>query len=548
MAQPITQTKQQQGGSSSTRRSMPLSMRLVSPRWSKVLGDITSNKLRSLLVILSIALGIFAVGTIAEARIRMLEGLNSAYRATNPFTGVIAVTAESAFDDDLVEAIRDIPGVKEAEGRAFADVRLRVGPDEWADLQLRSIPDWDDIRIGQFEIESGPIPGDREMLIERSALSDMLGIDVAVGEELLIETLDQDRHRIRLVGSVHDLTAEPAFLFGNYTGYISEETLEWLGESSDYTQLTFAVEDRYLDDPAMVTAITEAVRDQIEKSGREILIAFVPSNPGQSPVATFILDPLVFLLGAMGILMGFLSGFLVTNTISGLLTQQTRQIGVLKTIGARRVQVAGLYLWMVTIFGVLALVVAVPLAHLAAAEFSVFFGKFLNFDPATTGLLPEVIALQFALGLGVPVLAALLPVIQSSNVTIREALDVSGDSAYGRSWIDRLLKAVQGLPRPLLLSLRNTFRRKSRLALTLTTLTLAGSIFISVSGVQASINKSLDTLFDTLVRYDIEVTLERSYRVAEVEQVVSLIPAVTNIESINAVQARRLRPDKSESD
>ncbi len=535
--------------SSNERPARPLRLRLLDPRWSKVLGDIWGSKLRALLVVLSIALGTFAVGTIAEARIRMLEGLNGAYREVSPFTGAVGVAPEDAFDDDLVEALRNIPGVKEAEGRALVSARMQTAPGEWADLQLRAIPDWDDIRIGQFTIEQGRIPDEREMLIERAALSEMLGLDLAIGDELLIETLDQERYTIKLVGTTYDLSAPPVFLFGEYYGYISEDALEWLGETQDFTQVQFAVEDHLLDDPEAIDTVAAAVRDQIERSGRAITVSFVPPNPGQSPIATFLLDPLVFLLGALGILMAFLSGFLVTNTISGLLTQQTRQIGVLKAIGARGSQIVGLYLVLVAIFGLLAFAVAVPLSRLAAAQFAVFFGRFLNFDPATMGLLPQVLGLQLFLSLAVPLLAALIPILRGSNITIRDAIDGDGTGgSYGTGWIDRLLQVVRGLPRPLMLSLRNTFRRKGRLLLTLTTLTLAGGIFISVASVQASINQSLSTLFATLVRYDVEVSFDRAYRTAKVEQVAAEVPEVASIESIRSVQARRLRPDDTESD
>ncbi len=531
-----------------SKRTTPHQHYYLSPRWKKVLGDIWENKLRALLVVLSIALGVFAVGTIAEARIRMLEGLNGAYRAINPFTGVIHVAPEQAFDDDLVDIIRRLPGVKEAEGRAFANVRLRVAPNEWADLQLRAVSDWDDIRIGKFQIEQGNIPGDQQMLIERSALSDLSNIKLALGDNLVIEGQDQREYTLRLVGTTYDLSAPPAFLFGTYTGYISIDTLEWLGESRDYTQLFFAVDDELLDDPVAINEVATSIRNRIERSGREILVSFLPPNPAQSPIATFILDPLVFLLGALGILMGFLSGFLVTNTISGLLTQQTRQIGVLKAIGASDWQIASLYLWFVTLFGVIALLVAVPLAHIAAGQFAIFFGRFLNFDPTVTGLLPEVLALQFFLGLGVPVLAALLPILRGTRITIRAAIDGGGSVQYGSNWIDRALQAVRGVPLALIVSIRNTFRRKGRLVLTLITLTLAGAIFISVASVQASTNQSLAILFDTLVRYDVEVRFARSYRVARVEQIARQIPGVAYIESVSLVQARRVRPDTSESD
>ncbi len=39
---------------------------MIRPRWRKVLRDLWSNKTRTLLVVLSIAVGVFAVGTIAR--------------------------------------------------------------------------------------------------------------------------------------------------------------------------------------------------------------------------------------------------------------------------------------------------------------------------------------------------------------------------------------------------------------------------------------------------------------------------------------------------
>jgi len=46
-------------------------------------------------------------------------------------------------------------------------------------------------------------------------------------------------------------------------------------------------------------------------------------------------------LFVLGFLVMFLSTFLITNTLSALLNQQIHQIGVMKTIGAVRIQVAG---------------------------------------------------------------------------------------------------------------------------------------------------------------------------------------------------------------
>ena len=71
---------------------------------------------------------------------------------------------------------------------------------------------------------------------------------------------------------------------------------------------------------------------------------------------------LIYLLGVLGFFALLLSSFLVINTIGALLTQQTRQIGVMKAIGARSRDIAGMYLITVLVFSLLSLFwVSVPL-------------------------------------------------------------------------------------------------------------------------------------------------------------------------------------------
>lgn len=523
-------------------------MKLVSPRWQKVLGDLWSNKMRTLLVALSIAVGVFAVGMIAEGRERMLRGLTEPYLAGDPFSAVIST--EESFTEDLVESVEDIDGVERALGNKQVSVRMNVGPDQWETLSLRAIEDWDDIRVSRMTLESGPWPPpDKTLLIERSALSDQLGVNVQVGELLTIETLDQKERQIPVVGVVHDLHVAPTFIFGIYYGYITAETLEWLGETRDFTTIRFMVtRDRLFDKPFVVETARE-VRDKIEKSGREVEEIFIPPEPGRSPIATFAVDPIIFLMSALGVLAVFLSGFLVTNTLSALLAQQIKQIGIMKAIGARTDQIIGMYIVLVMAFGLIALAIAAPLAYLAAGVFTEFFAGLFNFDARTYGIIPEVLALEIFVSLVVPMIAALFPVLSGTRISIREALSSdSGAGSYGTNIIDRVINAIRGVPRPMLLSLRNTFRRKGRLALTLVTLTLGGAIFISVFSVQDSITRTLDELFEALLRSDVQVSFTEDYRVERIEQEALEVDGVARVESWGTIVARRLRPDKTESD
>ena len=70
---------------------------MLSPRWRKVLADLTSNMTRTILVVLSIAVGVFAVGMIAGSREILAKDLATANASTNPFSA--AISTNQPFDD-----------------------------------------------------------------------------------------------------------------------------------------------------------------------------------------------------------------------------------------------------------------------------------------------------------------------------------------------------------------------------------------------------------------------------------------------------------------
>jgi putative ABC transport system permease protein len=380
------------------------------------------------------------------------------------------------------------------------------------------------------------------MLIERASL-DFIGANV--GDVVLIETPDGQRREIRIAGLVHDPSRLAAAVNGVAYGYITPGTLEWLGQPRYFDVLHIIVARNALD-REHIQHVANQVRDKVEKGGRAVGYLYVPP-PGAHP-ASDIVQALVLVLGALGLLSLFLSGFLVANTLSALLAQQVRQVGVMKAIGARAHQIVGVYLGYVLVFGLLALVVAVPLGVLGAHALAGFVTGILNVDIASFHISSQVLALQVAVGLAVPLLAALYPIVAGTRVTVREAISTYGlgKGRFGTSIVDRLLERVRGLPRPLLLSLRNTFRRKGRLTLTLATLALGGAMFIAVFSVHASL---LLTLEDVLrySNYDIMIEFSRLYRVERLEREAPQVPGVVAVESRGLTSVRRRRPDGSES-
>lgn len=331
------------------------------------------------------------------------------YLATNPAQATI-LTIDS-FDDDLVKAVDDMREVAEAEARGRISLRVKMGSDEWVTLWLIAVPDFDEIKIDQFWPEQGDWPPpEHELLIERAALS---LIKAQVGDTILVKTPEGKERPMRIAGLAHDLSAQ-LYVFGGVAyGFATFDTLEWLGQERSYNELRIVIpRTEGLPDRAYVQQVANKVRDKIEDSGRSVFFTFIP-EPGQPPL-DFLIQAIAIIMGTLGVLSLLLSGFLVVNTISALLTQQTCQIGIMKAVGGRRSQITGMYLVMVLIFGLLALLIAVPLGVLGAHTFTRYIAGFLNFDITHFRLPLEVLGLQVAVGLLVPLLAALYSIIIDS--------------------------------------------------------------------------------------------------------------------------------------
>jgi len=122
----------------------------------------------------------------------------------------------------------------------------------------------------------------------------------------------------------------------------------------------------------------------------------------------------------------------------------------MKSIGARTTDIVGMYLITVLVFGLLSMVIAVPLGVLGAWALASYFAGLFNFDITSISVPPGVLALQVAAGLIVPLLAALAPVLSGARITVREAISGYGlgKGRFGRSWLDRLIEPRQRCTAP----------------------------------------------------------------------------------------------------
>jgi putative ABC transport system permease protein len=168
---------------------------------------------------------------IANTQVILSRDLSEAYAATNPANAILYV---QPFDEGLVRAVRNMPEVLEAQGGRSFWVRLKAGPDEWLNFQLFAISDYEGIRINKVWPESGAWPPQRrEVLLERSSLAPA---KVDVGDTILIELPNGQQRELRIAGLVHDLGQVPPIFWSGVHGYVTFDTLEWLGGPRNYNR------------------------------------------------------------------------------------------------------------------------------------------------------------------------------------------------------------------------------------------------------------------------------------------------------------------------
>jgi len=523
----------------------------MKPRWRKVLHDLVDNKARTLLVVLSIAVGVFSIGVIAGAYQIISNDMSASYAVNRPANIELRMTD---FDEDVLASIHNQDDVQDAEGRRVLNLRVRVpGTEKWTTLDMIAFEDFEKNAINLLTPVAGEtLPGKREILLEQDALQH---VDVSLGGPLEFQLPDGSARTMPVVGIVQDTAAGAGDFLASPYGYITMDTLQYLGQPELFNRALVIVSEGG-DDIFHVRDVGAKLKDRLEKNGN-IVIRTRFSQTHEHPLAATV-NAILGILMALGILIVFLSSSLIANTLNALLNQHLRYIGVIKLVGGQRRQVLRMYLTLIMAFGILALMIAVPLGGQGAYGLALFIADELDFNLLGYRIVPVALLIQILVGLFVPLIAGLAPVINGSRITVLRAL--SGNMAEDQHqhagserrlpWFDwaqvkatRIL-AARGIhiPRPFVISLRNTFRRKSRLALTLLTLTMGGAIFIAVFNVRVTLHDYIGQIGKYFVA-DISLDFDRPYRLNEIEHMVMNVEGVQHVEGWQFVSGELLDGD-----
>jgi putative ABC transport system permease protein len=131
-------------------------------------------------------------------------------------------------------------------------------------------------------------------------------------------------------------------------------------------------------------------------------------------------------LSLFGVLALFMGGFIIFNTFRTIVTERRRDIGMLRALGATRRTVIGTILAESLLQGLLGSVIGLLLGYLLAVSVLKAaqgpLSQFINLKLGAPVFSPALVAVSILLGVGVTVVAGLIPAWNASRITPLEAL------------------------------------------------------------------------------------------------------------------------------
>jgi putative ABC transport system permease protein len=385
------------------------------------LRGLLGRKLRTALTAIAIVLG---VATVSGTYV-LTDSINNAFHSIfystragsdavvsgkSPFdvTGGTGTSAPS-FDESLLQKVRALPEVAEAQGQVNGDAHL-IGKNGKAIVYGGapnlgfSIADGAS-RFNPLQLVSGSWPKANEVVIDKSTASKehfKLGQIVGVQSQGPVK-------RLRMSGTVK---------FGSVST-IGGATLA--GFDLPTAQQLFDKPGK-LDEIAVAAA--QGVSDQklissiqsILPPDTQVRTAQAQAHEDAKDTDSFISFLQKFLLGFGGVAL-FVGSFVIANSLSITIAQRTREFATLRTLGASRPQILRSVMLEALVMGVLASIVGL-FAGLALAKglFSLFDA--VGFTLPNNGLTLETRTIVVALivGIVVTLLASLRPALRATRV------------------------------------------------------------------------------------------------------------------------------------
>jgi putative ABC transport system permease protein len=398
-------------------------------------------------------------------------------------------------------ALAALPNVAALDARSEIQTRIYVG-ERRAPAVVVGVRDFARQEVDVVRVTSGTAPALGEVLVDAQNANRGL-YEGRTGEPARVVGPNGAERTLRISGEATNLGGGRQVVEDDVVVlYATTETVSALSGGAGYGGLAFRLHDTSA--PAVATTL-EAVRGSLAAMPGFQGFAGLPDvrAPGDWPGKEDS-DLFVDFFGVVTLLALLSALVLISNTMTTLVSEQTGEIGIMRAVGARRRQVALVYLKTALLLGAAGTLVGIALGLVLANLLASFFGSAFFAVDVAFGVDPAVVAVAAAVGMLGPALAALPAIRRGTRVDLREALESTGSAVGNQDAGDRLLRRVRFLPRTMQIGLRGVGRRKRRTLATALVVALAVGNLLAIMGLAAAATKATRAAWDEHVE-DIRV-------------------------------------------
>ncbi len=478
------------------------------------------------------------VGTLLGMIDLQLSKMDASHKASQP--SHINLILKTDIDFSVAEQIKSIPGVANVDRMTQFTVRFKTAKDrQWQTGTALFRPDYKAQSFDLMTLSSGQWPHDHALALERLSAK---FADLKLTDSVEFET-EKGSQSFPIEGIIRHPFVKPPPFGGQLHFFIAPESAAVFGiKPNTFRQLLVQVSQPYSEEKARLVA--GKIRTKLSSLGVGVNATLL-QNPEKHWGRPFF-SGINLVLTVMAWASLGLSSVLILNTIAALITQQTDQIGIMKSLGARRSTIAGIYLSIVLVLSMVAVALAEPLSLFAAYFSSRWLLALFNIEMSGFEFSSRSVWLVVAGGLLTPLLASWWPIWRGSSMSIRRAIASYGLGAdFASSRFDRWLetKFFSKLPTLYAVSLGNLFRRKARLLWTQSVLIIAGVLFIVIISLIQSVNLTLDNEL-ARSRYAVRLGYSVDQPSVLVQDLVRTVPQTADVELWNRLPAELARNDE----
>jgi putative ABC transport system permease protein len=386
------------------------------------LKSLLSRKLRLLLSGLAVVLAVMFVSAgfvLSDTLGRTFDSLfTSVYDYTDiqvsakpQVTGGDQAPAPANMDAAVIGKVAAVSGVRKATGSVFADGARVIGHNGKIVGGAGGSPRFGASWTGESELISlrdGHAPQSADQVVINAGLAKTAGFKL--GEQIGVLTLEAKK-TFTVVG-IFGYAGGRDSIGGEQTVAFTEPVAQrlMLGQAGVYN-----VVDVKVDNKKDLTSVRDAVRSELGAgfqvdTGKDL----AKKNADQVKQGLSFVTYVLLGFAAVALLVGV---FLILNTFSIIVAQRTQELALLRAMGASRGQVIRSVLLEASIIGVVSWLIGL------AAGIGIGYGGAVALAALTSGLKvasvgvpPSAVIVSFVVGVGVTILAALLPAFQASRV------------------------------------------------------------------------------------------------------------------------------------